>query len=149
MITPSRSTLGFITLAVGALVALSGCSGVTAGVEKAAAPTQSKAAACSSLEKSMTSSVDGLRSAFSSVATDPKGAISALETVADNFDGALAKISNKQVHEAGAKAKSSLDTMVAQIKTISADPANVDQTAFLATTKAVQQDFTAVGTVCK
>jgi len=151
MTAVARWKFTLVTLGMVSIVALSGCS--LAGQVKDltrthATVTQSKAAACASMQKDLRGSVEKLASSASTAATDPAGAIAGLEAVANSFDGALEKISNKKVKKVGETADSALKRMIAQVKEIQADPQHADTVALMGTVKSVQDAFVDIGKTC-
>jgi hypothetical protein len=150
MSTLSRTALSTIITGAALALALTGCtaSGATAPAATApAASTQTKAAACKSLETSVKASTTDLASSFGEIATNPGKAVTGLQSVADAFDGGLAKVSNAQVKKAGTAADDSIKEMIVQVKAVIGSP-SADTTKLKAAVTAVQTEFTAIGKLC-
>jgi hypothetical protein len=139
MTLSSRQKLTFVSAAAALLIGLTGCSAAGGGVT-----VQSKAAACSSLQHSLTSVTSDLQSSMSSIMSDPDAAVGALQKVATSFDGALGKITNADVKKAGQKADDSLKGLITAVKNAKADPSGLSKAA-----GDFSDSFSAIGKVCK
>ena len=133
-------------------LALAGCtaSGSGASSPAASAPAasgQTKVAACTSLQTSVSSSTTELASSFGEIATNPDRAITGLQSVADAFDAGLKKVSNADVKTAGTAADDSIKEMIVQVKAVVGTP-SADTTKLKAAVTDVQAEFTAIGKLC-
>jgi len=140
----SRTALATLLTAAALALALTGC---TATASSPAASTQTKAAACKSLENSVKASTTELASSFSKIATDPDKAIVGLQSVADAFDSGLKKVSNSQVKKAGTAADDAIKGMIVEVKAAIGVP-SADTTKLKAAVTTVQTEFTAIGELC-
>ncbi|PPF81290.1 hypothetical protein C5B96_10295 [Subtercola sp. Z020] len=108
---------------------------------------QTTAEACSILLDSVSDSASQLQENFSQLQSDPAAAVAALQKLSGDFDSGLSQISDPDVYAAGDTANTSLKTMIADIQAIQADPTSGSD-ALVADAQAVQQDFSAIDTVC-
>ena len=149
MSTLSRIALTTILAGAALTVALTGCtsgSPAPAG-SSTAASTQSKAAACKSLETSVSASTTELASSFGAIATNPDKAITGLQSVADAFDSGLKKVSNAEVKKAGTAADDSIKEMIVQVKAV-IGKTSADTTKLKIAVTDVQAQFTSIGKIC-
>jgi hypothetical protein len=140
----SRTALATVITGAALALALTGCS---ASGSATAAPTQTKTAACKSLESSVSKSTTALSSSFGEIGTNPEKAITGLQSVADAFDSGLKKVNNVQVKKAGAAADASIKNMIVQVKAVIGKP-SADPSKLKDAVTQVQTEFTAIGKVC-
>ncbi|MHC5798073.1 hypothetical protein ACVXZ4_18140 [Lacisediminihabitans sp. FW035] len=145
MSTLSRTAFATILTGAALALALTGCS--APGASSPAAATQTKAAACKSLETSVSASTTELASSFGEISTNPDKAITGLQSVADAFDAGLKKVSNADVKKAGTAADDSIKEMIVEVKAVIGNP-SADTTKLKAAVTNVQTEFTAIGKVC-
>jgi hypothetical protein len=145
MSTLSRTAFATVLTGAALVLALTGCS--APGASSPAASTQTKAAACKSLETSVSSSTTALASSFGEIGTNPEKAITGLQSVADAFDAGLKKVSNADVKKAGTAADDSIKEMIVEVKAVIGNP-SADTTKLKAAVTNVQSEFSAIGKVC-
>lgn len=119
----------------------------TATSDSGAAGGQTTAEACELLYSSVSEDASNLSENLSELQSDPAAAVTALQKLSDDFDAGLAQIDDPDVYAVGDQANTSLKTMIADIQTLIADPTSGNST-ILADAQAVQQDFSAIDTVC-
>ena len=150
MSTPSRTALTTILGGAALALALTGCSASGASSPSASAPeasTQSTAAACTSLETSVSASATALASSFGEIGSNPDKAITGLQSVADAFDAGLKEVSNAGVKKAATAADDSIKEMIVQVKAVIGKP-SADTAKLKAAVTTVQTEFSAIGKLC-
>lgn len=139
---------------VATLALLTGCSALTSTTPTtspaASAPQggsdQSVAGACESLGSAMGEAADTFQSALGELGTDPQQALSALQEFATSLKDAAATVQNPQVKAQVDKAIAALNDLTAALEAGIKDP--LKMTEVLGTISAVQEELTAIGTVC-
>lgn len=109
---------------------------------------QSKASACDTLKKSLSTSTETLQTSFGQMGTDPTKAIAGLHTFADAFDSGVSTVGKADVKQAAAKADASLKTMITEVESGMKDPSK-GTTAVQAAVTAFQTDFASMAALCK
>ncbi|GAA1001001.1 hypothetical protein GCM10009563_29470 [Subtercola frigoramans] len=112
------------------------------------ASTQSVAEACTILNTQVSDSASALSNSFSSLQSDPAGAVNALQNLSTDFGTALGTITNPVVLQTASTAYGDLENLIADIQAYVADP-SVGSSAIQVDGVAVQTSFTAIGAVCQ
>ncbi|RFA08251.1 hypothetical protein B7R54_02685 [Subtercola boreus] len=112
-----------------------------------ASGSQTTAEACDLLYSAVSDDAQNLSQNLSELQTDPAAAVTALQKLSTDFDTGLAQIEDPDVYAAGDQANTSLKIMISDIQALVADPSAGNST-ILDDAQAVQEDFSAIDTVC-
>ncbi|MDF2444595.1 MAG: hypothetical protein JWR01_2798 [Subtercola sp.] len=115
--------------------------------DSGASGEQTTAEACTLLYSAVQADAANLSENLSELQTDPAAAVAALQKLSTDFDTGLAQIDDPDVYAAGDQANTSLKVMISDIQALVADPTAGNST-ILDDAQAVQQDFSAIDTVC-
>jgi hypothetical protein len=161
---PSRRHVSaFAVLALGGLL-LTGCASISTSSEGASesegsgsdssstdmntATDQTVAEACKELQEGLSASTSALQNSMTQLSTDPNAAAAELDAFIEEFAAVRDGLGNAEVKAAADSAGAAYEELVAQAKSVAADPASVDQTAFMETMDNVQTELSAVGELC-
>jgi hypothetical protein len=121
------------------VAALAGCSAID---------PNGKVQSCLTLAKAMPSITSAATSAMSDASSDPSKAVEGLKKANDKLDKAIADVKNPEVKKTAQTASDSLSEMTTELDAALADPASADQDKLNASIKKMEDDFTAIDTVC-
>lgn len=157
-----RKTIALATAAV-AVALLAGCSdagsdggsgpGPTPAAEgstpaASARATQTRAEACTSLQRDLGDVSQGLQSRVSSFQSDPDAAVAELREFDAELRSAADEVTNERVHAAVTEFEGSFSGLLEQLEAYSDDPGSVDVAELQGSIEDVQASTTGMSEVC-
>lgn len=133
-----RPRLALAALVIAAPMLLSGCAG-----------SQSKDAACDTLEAGLVDTVTELQTQAAELRTDPEAASKAIDELTEAFDETVGSVSAGDIKPLAETARDKLDAFATAVSDAAADPDSVDQTAFSTSTTELQTALQDLATACQ